>query len=71
MSGAIKGTAVRLGPRTAPLLAATPYFLPLLLALLLGWSRFCFRSFGTVGLAISGAEFKGREVTIGFSGCSL
>ena len=46
-------------------------FLPFLLAPLLRRPRFCFGSFGIVGLAIDGAKSKDVEVTVGFSGCSL
>ncbi len=34
-------------------------------------ARFRFGSFRIVGLAIGGAESKGGEVAVGFSGCSL
>ncbi len=51
---------------------SAPYFLPRLLAPLLGRPRFRFGScFGTVGLAIGGAESRDGEVAVTFSGYSL
>ncbi len=51
--------------------SVTPYFLPLLLALLLRWPRFYFDSFKIESLAISGAEFRSKKITFDFSKCSL
>ena len=50
-------------------------YLTCFLALLAGWPRFCLVVVGLiafiVGLFIGGVESIGREVAIGFSGCSL
>ena len=70
-SGATKSIAIHLGPQKATLLGAIPYFLPLLLISLFGWPRFCFDSFGTVGLTISRAKSKGGEVVVDFFRYSL
>ncbi len=47
------------------------YFLPRLLAPLLGRPRFCFGFFRIVGPAIGGAESKSGEVAVNFSGYSI
>ncbi len=65
MAGAIKNIAA------VKSFSIIPSFLPLLLAPLLGRPRFCFDFFRTEGLAIDGMESKGREIAVGFSGCSL
>ncbi len=48
-----------------------PYFLLCLLTLLLRRLCFCFGFFEIVGLAIGRTQFKGGEVAVSFSRCSL
>ncbi len=61
MSGATKGTT------DFKDFSAIPYYLLLLLALLLGRPHFCFSFFNIKGLAISGAESRGKNIAVGFS----
>ncbi len=68
-SETMKDTVAHLEPQKASLFLA-PYFLPLLLASLLGRPCFCF-GFETNGLAIGRAKSRGREIAVGFYGCSL